>query len=129
MAAVNGPYSVVVSGDEDAVLELRVVAGAGRKTKRLQVSHAFHSHRMDGMLDEFARRSENLLPAPRIPIVSNLAGELASGANLHGRYWVRHVREPVRFPDGMRWLEARSRELPGAGSRRRAQRDGPGLSR
>ena len=54
LAAINGPAAVVISGDEDAVLG---VAGIwrerGRKTKRLQVSHAFHSHRMDGMLDEF----------------------------------------------------------------------------
>ncbi len=114
LAAVNGPESVVVSGDEDAVLGLMGVwEGRGRKTKRLRVSHAFHSPRMDGMLEEFAGILRGVsFAAPRIPIVSNLTGELVSeGEVCSAEYWVRHVREPVRFCDGVRCLEAQ-----GAGS-------------
>ncbi|MET0237184.1 MAG: acyltransferase domain-containing protein, partial [Kibdelosporangium sp.] len=99
IAAVNGPDSVVLSGDEDAVL---AVAG-GRKAKRLRVSHAFHSARMDEMLPEFRRVAEGLsYAAPRIAIVSNLTGRLVDSYD--AEYWVRHVREPVRFFDGIQRL-------------------------
>ena len=81
----------------------------GRKTKRLRVSHAFHSPRMDAMLEEFAEVAGGVsFAAPRIPIVSNLTGEPRARRErvCSAEYWVRHVREPVRFCDGVRWLEA-----------------------
>ncbi|WP_156107544.1 acyltransferase domain-containing protein, partial [Streptomyces violaceusniger] len=54
IAAVNGPESVVLSGDADEVAEVAgVLAGRGVRTRWLRVSHAFHSSRMDGMLAEF----------------------------------------------------------------------------
>ena len=110
LAAVNGPSSVVLSGDEDAVLELAGVwEGRGRRTRRLRVSHAFHSSRMDGMLDGLeAVAREVSIRAPAIPIVSNLTGGVVDIEELRSpRYWARHVREPVRFADGVRGLAAR----------------------
>ncbi|MET9701000.1 SDR family NAD(P)-dependent oxidoreductase [Streptomyces sp. NPDC006529] len=106
IAAVNGPQSVVVAGDEDAVLAV-VGVFADRKSKRLTVSHAFHSPHMDGMLEEFRRVVEGLsFAAPRIPVVSNLTGALVSDEMGSAEFWVRHVREGVRFLDGVRTLEA-----------------------
>jgi acyl transferase domain-containing protein/acyl carrier protein len=106
VAAVNAPGSVVVSGDEDAVLELMGLwEERGRRAKRLRVSHAFHSPRMDDMLEEFRRVAETVaFNEPQIPLVSNLSGEVSAKEVCTPEYWVRHVREPVRFADGVRRL-------------------------
>jgi acyl transferase domain-containing protein/D-arabinose 1-dehydrogenase-like Zn-dependent alcohol dehydrogenase/acyl carrier protein len=109
LAAVNGPCATVLSGDEEAVLGLAASWEArGRKTRRLRVSHAFHSPRMDGMLEEFERVAAGVaFGEPTIPIVSNLTGEaIASAAVCSPAYWVRHVRETVRFAAGAAWLGA-----------------------
>lgn len=110
VAGVNGPRSVVVSGDEDAVLKVAEEwRERGFRTKRLRVSHAFHSSHMDVVLEEFAEILGGLsFGSPSIPIVSNLTGVVASTEELCSvDYWVRHVREPVRWLDDVRWLADR----------------------
>ncbi|MER7475858.1 acyltransferase domain-containing protein, partial [Micromonospora sp. NPDC000018] len=107
LAAVNGPTSVVLSGDTDAVLAVAAtLRAAGRRTSRLRVSHAFHSPRMEPMLDEFRAVAAGLTyRTPHLPIVSNLTGEPVDPARLCSpEYWVEHVRGTVRFLDGVRAL-------------------------
>ncbi|WP_303392126.1 type I polyketide synthase [Kitasatospora sp. NA04385] len=104
VAAVNAVDAVVVSGDEAAVLAVAEVwRGRGRRVRRLEVSHAFHSARMDPVLDELADCAKGLsFGEPVIPVVSTVAGQPVEMGE--SGYWVRQVREPVRFADAMEWL-------------------------
>ncbi|MCA2219496.1 type I polyketide synthase, partial [Jidongwangia harbinensis] len=91
LAAVNGPRSVVVSGPVDKV---EAVAATFARSRRLEVSHAFHSSLMDPMLDEFRAVVESLVfNEPTIPLVKDVSDP---------DYWVRHVRDTVRFADDVR---------------------------
>ncbi|MEV6319325.1 type I polyketide synthase [Streptomyces sp. NPDC051776] len=107
IAAVNGPTAVVISGDADAVSDMADhFVALGRKTRRLRVSHAFHSAHMDAMLAEFDEVARGVrYDAPAIPVVSNVTGNRATKAELTSpEHWVRHVRQTVRFADGVRRL-------------------------
>ncbi|MEU1488455.1 type I polyketide synthase [Streptomyces sp. NPDC005752] len=108
IAALNGPRSTVVSGDETGVLAVAGhFAAQGRKTKRLRVSHAFHSSHMDAMLADFRAVAEGLtFHEPTLAVVSDVTGAVLSADEIcDPDYWVRHVRGTVRFLDGVRTLQ------------------------
>ncbi|MEV5829022.1 beta-ketoacyl synthase N-terminal-like domain-containing protein [Spirillospora sp. NPDC052242] len=107
IAAVNGPAATVISGDAEAVAAVALAWKArGHRTKRLRVSHAFHSPHMDPVLDEFREVAAGITyRPPAIPVVSNVTGRVAEHADLcSADYWTRHIRETVRFHDGVRAL-------------------------
>ncbi len=104
LAAVNGPCAVVVSGDTDAVEQVMSYwRTRGRRVKRLEVSHAFHSAHMDSICPEFAAAIADLrFHRPAVPIVSNVTGAVASAEQLTSpEYWSAHIRKPVRFYEGV----------------------------
>ncbi|SCL26406.1 Acyl transferase domain-containing protein [Micromonospora pallida] len=107
VAAVNGPTAVVLSGAADAVEELAAEwAARGVRTRRLAVSHAFHSPLMDPVLDDLAAVAARLSHhAPAIPLVSTVTGAPVDAAELGAAgYWVRHARGAVRFADAVNAL-------------------------
>ncbi|MFJ4186605.1 SDR family NAD(P)-dependent oxidoreductase [Kitasatospora sp. NPDC089509] len=104
LAAVNGPALCVVAGTAKAVgaLEARLAAD-GVAARQLQTTHGFHSHLMDPIVEEFAELAAGVaLHPPTVPYVSNVTGDWAdAGLVTDPAYWVRHLRLPVRFADGV----------------------------
>ncbi|MEO1132296.1 MAG: type I polyketide synthase, partial [Cyanobacteria bacterium J06639_1] len=106
IAAINGPRSTVISGRKTALEDVCAdLEGRGIKLKWLAVSHAFHSPLVEPMLAEFERVAQQIRYAePQLPIVSNLTGAIAGADIAAPDYWCQHVRQPVRFADGMQRL-------------------------
>ena len=113
IAAINGPKSVVISGEATAVREIvSSLESEQIKTKQLQVSHAFHSPLMEPMLAEWEAVAKELTyHQPEIPVISNVTGTIADKSITTAKYWVDHVRLPVRFAEGMDALQKQGVEI------------------
>ncbi|MFJ2420748.1 SDR family NAD(P)-dependent oxidoreductase, partial [Streptomyces brevispora] len=108
IAALNGPRATVVSGEASAVDEIAALAAeSGARTRRLTVSHAFHSPLMEPVLAEFREVVSGLeFRAPALTVISDLTGQAVDPDDFASAdYWVRHAREAVRFADGVRTLK------------------------
>ncbi len=104
IAAINGPRSIVLSGDTKQIAQLKdSLAGRGIVAQALNVSHAFHSPLMEPMLDEFEQITRGVdHHVPQIDLISNLSGTcLGPSERIGADYWRRHVRSTVRFSDGI----------------------------
>jgi acyl transferase domain-containing protein len=104
VAAINGPDDVTISGSARAVNAV-LEALKDVPSKKLNVSHAFHSPLMDPVLDAVERVASRIAyKAPRIPIISNVTGRAFDGAPEAG-YWRNHLRQPVRFAAGLQAID------------------------
>jgi phthiocerol/phenolphthiocerol synthesis type-I polyketide synthase E len=106
LAAVNGPALCVAAGSSTAITELQsTLEPRGVATHRLRTSHAFHSHMMDPVLEPFrAHVARARLRPPTLPIVSNVNGSWLGAEASTAEYWVEHLRQPVRFSEGLATL-------------------------
>jgi malonyl CoA-acyl carrier protein transacylase/acyl-CoA synthetase (AMP-forming)/AMP-acid ligase II len=106
IAAINGPTSLVLSGEAGPTLAAaEELADRGRKTKRLTVSHAFHSPLMDPMLPQYQAIAETVPHhEPQIPLISALTGDVTTPTP---SYWAPQARSTVRFTAAIAALTAR----------------------
>lgn len=102
IAALNAPEEVVMSGPGEAIAQVLASLDAeGIRSQRIVTSHAFHSHLMDAAVGPFEQRvREAVLGAPRLPVVSNITGDLSADLR-DPTYWGRQIRQPVRFGAGL----------------------------
>ncbi len=113
IAAINAPDLCIASGTLDAIAQLEHrLEAQGLEGRRLHINVAAHSRLLDSVLDAFRERLSRIrFRTPQLPFISNLTGDWADATVLTtADYWVRHLRNPVRFSDGLK----RALELPGA---------------
>jgi len=104
LAAVNAPQMSVAAGTAGAVAELeRELERRGVASRRLRVSHAFHSRLMEPLAEQLAELAGRFeLRPPRIPYLSNVTGTwITAGEATDPRYWARHLCQPVRLAAGL----------------------------
>jgi acyl transferase domain-containing protein len=112
-AAFNGPQNTVISGEEQAVQEICTDLKAAKIiTKKLQVSHAFHSPLMEPILADFRQTAASINYGDgKIEFISNLTGERLTKEDITPDYWCRHLRSPVQFVDGLQTLHTSGYEI------------------
>ncbi|NER51880.1 MAG: type I polyketide synthase, partial [Symploca sp. SIO1A3] len=113
IAAVNGSESVVISGETESMTDIvNKLVSDGVKTKRLQVSHAFHSSLMAPMLAEFEAIAQQIsYHQPKISLISNVTGVKADNSIASANYWVNHIYQPVKFAASMETLQQQGSEI------------------
>ncbi|MDT0265788.1 type I polyketide synthase [Streptomyces sp. DSM 44915] len=106
VAAVNGPGSVVVAGDADALDALMARCAADEiRARRVPVDYASHSPHVEAIQDELARLLAGVAPVPAtVPLYSTVTGEPIDGTELDAAYWYRNLRSTVEFERATRAL-------------------------
>lgn len=104
LATVNAPTQCALAGSLDAIDAFEQLAKEqGISYSRLHVPAAAHSHLVEPMMEGFANYLQSFeLNAPTIPFISNVTGTwIAQEQATDPNYWVQHLRQTVRFADGI----------------------------
>jgi acyl transferase domain-containing protein len=106
VSVVNGPRSVVVSGEPDAIDEfVEKMKAEGSQARRISVEYASHSHYVTRIRDQVIDPLTDIAPkASTLPFYSTLHGELIDTTRLDADYWYDNLRERVRFEESVRLL-------------------------
>ncbi|MFE6613999.1 SDR family NAD(P)-dependent oxidoreductase [Amycolatopsis sp. NPDC057786] len=99
VAAVNGPSSVVVSGEPEALDELIVSCeGDGVRVRRIAVDYASHSAQVDAVQEELVELLAPIVPrSSSVPLFSTVTGDWLDTAEMDAAYWHRNLRQTVQF--------------------------------
>ncbi|HEY9800293.1 MAG TPA: type I polyketide synthase [Leptolyngbyaceae cyanobacterium] len=113
IAAINGPQHSVISGEYEAIEEICAIFKAQQiSTKKLKVSHAFHSPHMEPMLAEFEQVAREITYSlPQIELIANLTGQSANQSIATPEYWCAHIRQAVQFAPSVDTLIEKGCEL------------------
>ncbi|OUL30716.1 hypothetical protein BV372_21620 [Nostoc sp. T09] len=103
LAVINTPYSCVIAG---TIAEIDALEQQLPESRRLHTSHAFHSQMMEPILEPFIECVKKVkLNPPQIPYISNVTGTWITAAEAtNPNYWAQHLRQTVRFADGVQKL-------------------------
>ncbi|MFZ1926833.1 MAG: benzoate-CoA ligase family protein, partial [Solirubrobacteraceae bacterium] len=106
LAAVNGPSSIVVSGECEALQELLLRCEAdGVRARRIAVDYAAHSAAVEAIREELLEGCASISPrSGEVPFYSTVTGGLLDTAGLDAEYWYRNLRETVRLAPVVRTL-------------------------
>jgi amino acid adenylation domain-containing protein len=113
IAAINGPASVTLTGDTEAIERIaQTLEQQERFCRRLAVEVPYHGPQLDPMREELLAALSDLRPVPpSIPLVSGTSGDWAGDQPLDAEYWWANARRPVRFADGVDTLMDAGHEL------------------
>jgi phthiocerol/phenolphthiocerol synthesis type-I polyketide synthase E len=107
LAVINGVRQCVISGRTGAIQELeKRMNEQGVAYHALETSHAFHSDMVDPIVEDFVKQvSKVKLNEPKVPYISNVTGKIITPPEaIDPHYWGRHLRDTVRFSDGVKEL-------------------------
>ena len=113
IATENSPTNTVLSGSQTVLAQvLKALEKQGVQAQPLNVSHGFHSPLMEPILSEFETIAQQVsFQVPQMEMVSTVTGQPISAEITQADYWMRHLRQPVKFYQGIERLVASNYDI------------------